>query len=270
MARGDEGFPLPVSFCGRGRRLAARGRRSRAGAWQVLADLGQEARTTLHDWCLSEAAGRSPERACALVVAAAREPLWPVLPRRCVPPCEFFQTDSLMAGVLLAAESGVVGDAHARATQTIWNGLFDRQTVRFSSDAPAAVPRVFWGTWSHWWGPVEPLRSKPTRCGRTIWPSGPALDPTVGARGLYPQEVKRFTPPTDFAENGQFCPTLAGATWPIRQSWRCRGWTTQSPPGRSDGCPWQEVTIHRELLPYLRRMHLYLDRMPLLAPAREN
>ncbi len=241
-----------------------RGAEAAVRRWQALADLGPQDRTTLHGWCLSQAAGRGPDRVCALVVAAAREPLWPMHPWRTSPSEEFFPPESLIAAAGLVEQGGLATDAHDRAVRAVWNGLFGgRLGTSFRALSPlfqaflrylivqigagGTVPQPTHKVWADdlaQWAGLEPGPVRAAFVAR----EDPIRSPAYGLSGTWTVLPDALW--SDFANP----PRLEV------------GWLdAPSTVGQSDGCPWQEVTLTRELLPYLRRLHLYLDQMPLAA-----
>ncbi len=218
----------------------------------------------LSGWCMAESKVQGRDRAAALVYAAASERLWPVTGRN--PAVN--ERYSLPLYTMLDADLRPVRNMDADTTETIWNGLFDPRLAcskeafsplaqRFlgylvslvgSPGSPPADTYRIWADEFAEWAQIEPCLVR-----EAFAQSSSVLSPAheIARRRLVLSDRRRFDPTS--------LPRL-DVPW----------WSAPPQSGQHDGCWWQEVTLHRRLLPYLRRLNSCLDQMPLTALVSEN
>ena len=252
------------------RRYLAGGDRGEAEAatqrWRALMSLGEEVRTTLHEWCLAPAADDELDRACGLVAAAARVPLQRL-------PCpaagtvgEAFHATSFLVAAMHGDGGLTRAGKHAPAAEAVWKGFFDRRLF-VSSRALSPLAQRFLAFLTRSVG----ARGSALLSTHKVW-----ADDLAEQRGLDLHTVRAafaHADPVRSPAHELFGRRVALTDWhwsDFAPEPRELPWLEATPTqGQDDGCLWQEVTLTRALLPYLRRLRLYLDRLPLIPAASE-
>ena len=212
--------------------------------WQALLSLAEASRSTLLEWYLSKHEDRGGDRACVLASIVARAPLRWVRPSGPASTThEQFASNPSVLDMAITAGSDSGWGMDSSDAEDIWTGLLDRHlaTSRKRGSVPMLTHRVRADDLARW------AKLEPCAVRAAFADQDQALSPgheLFGRRVALPD--CRWS---DFA-----------AQTPLDLPWL----SAQPGRGSEDGNEWQEVTINREVLPYLRRLCMCLDQMSLM------